>query len=166
MFKRLILVSTAVLCLTVIGDRGTAQSPQADVAHGESMNRSGTRHQHKIMEIPIGQPIPSVKLVVHKDPLRGYNLEVQVSHFRFAPQEVSQAARAGEGHGHLYVNGDKITRLYGSWYYLENLKPGKNEITVSLNSNNHATLAHDGKIIQDTEVVEVPVLEKVKSEEW
>jgi hypothetical protein len=46
--------------------------------------------------------------------------------------------------------------LYGSWYYLENLQPGKNEIAVSLNANSHETLADNGKMIQDPENVEVP----------
>jgi hypothetical protein len=33
-----------------------------------------TDHHHKTMEIPSGQPIPSVDLIVHKDPMKGYNL--------------------------------------------------------------------------------------------
>lgn len=70
-------------------------------------------------------------------------------------ENINKAAKPGEGHAHLQVNGKKITRLYG-WYYLENLQPGKNEITVSLNVNSHKTLAHNGKMIQDTEIVEVP----------
>ena len=159
MGKKILLISTTILCLTVIGKNLSsvqAQNIQADNRHGEGTTHSGTEHQHKTVEIPANQPIPSVNLVVHKDPLRGYNIEVQVSNFKFAPAQVNSAAKTGEGHGHLYINGEKITRLYGSWYYLESLKPGKNEITVSLNSNNHATLAHGGKIIQDTEIVEVP----------
>lgn len=39
---------------------------------------------------------------------------------------------------------------------LENLQPGKNAIAVSLNANTHETLAHNGKMIQDTENVDVP----------
>lgn len=113
----------------------------------------------KMMEIPDAQPIPSVNLIVHPDPMRGYNLEVQVTNFKFAPENVNTAARPGEGHAHLYVNGKKIARLYGNWYYLENLQPGKNKITVSLNANSHEVLARDGKIIQDTEIVQVPAPE-------
>ena len=39
---------------------------------------------------------------------------------------------------------------------LENLQPGKNAIAVSLNANTHETLAHNGKMIQDTQTVDVP----------
>lgn len=35
---------------------------------------------------------------------------------------------------HLSVDGTKITRLYGNWYYLESLPAGRHEITVSLNT--------------------------------
>lgn len=115
-----------------------------------------TDHDHKTMEIPSGQPIPSVDLIVHKEPMKGYNLQTKVSNFRFAPENISRAAKPGEGHAHLYINGKKITRLYGSWYYLENLQPGKNAIAVSLNANTHETLAHNGKMIQDLENIDVP----------
>lgn len=71
-------------------------------------------------------------------------------------ENINKAAKPGEGHAHLQVNGKKITRLYSSWYYLENLQPGKNAIAISLNANSHETLAHNGKMIQDTEIVEVP----------
>ncbi|HEY9597498.1 MAG TPA: hypothetical protein V6D33_07495, partial [Cyanophyceae cyanobacterium] len=61
-----------------------------------------------------------------------------------------------EGHAHLYVNGKKLTRLYGSWYYLSNLTPGSHKITVTLNTNRHENLIHNGQVIGDTETIDVP----------
>lgn len=152
MLKRILLASTTILCATAISniEIGRTQKIITDQGH-----EGGENHHHKTMEIPAGQPVPSVNLTVHKDSLKGYNLQAKVSHFRFAPENVNQAAKPGEGHAHIYVNGKKITRLYGSWYYLE-LPPGKNAIAVSLNANSHETLAHNGKIIEDTEIVQVP----------
>lgn len=158
MFKKLLLVSTTVLCLTVIAENlGIARTNkiQADTRHS-GLPSGGTHYAHKTMEIPASQPIPSVDVTIHKDPMKGYNLEAKVANFRFAPEDVSQAAKPGEGHAHLYINGEKITRLYSSWYYLENLKPGKNKITVSLNANSHQALVHNGKKIEDTETIDVP----------
>ena len=60
---------------------------------------------------------------------------------------------------YLDVN-SKNTRLYEWWYYLENIQPGKNEIVVRLNAHSHETLAHNGKMIQDIEIVEVLTLAK------
>jgi hypothetical protein len=113
-------------------------------------------HHHQKMEIPAGQPVPSVDLIVHKDKKKGWNLEAKVTNFRFAPESINNKSLPGEGHAHLYINGQKITRLYSSWYYLENLKPGENKITVSLNANSHEQLVHNGKMITDTEIIDVP----------
>lgn len=153
MLKRILLASATILCATAVGNMGIAtQKILADAHHENGI----TDHHHKTIDIPAGQLIPSVDLIVHKDPMKGYNLQTKVSNFRFAPENISRAAKPGEGHAHLYINGKKITRLYGSWYYLENLQPGKNAIAVSLNANSHETLAHNGKMIQDTQTVDVP----------
>lgn len=112
-------------------------------------------HEHATIEITEGQPIPTVDLIVHEDPVKGWNLEVKVTNFRFAPENLTQASTPTEGHAHLYINGEKITRLYGNWYYLGELKPGQNEITVNLNANGHESLMYNGQMIEDTEIIEV-----------
>lgn len=86
---------------------------------------------------------------------QGWNLEVQVSNFTFAPSQVNQASIPTEGHAHLYIDGVKITRLYASWYYLESLAPGTHAITVNLNANGHETLMHNGQPIAATASVGV-----------
>lgn len=126
----------------------------ADTKHHQDHHHQD--HHHKTMEILPGQPVPAVDLIVHKDKKKGWNLEVKVSNFRFAPESINGKSQMGEGHGHLYINGQKITRLYSSWYYLENLQPGENKITVSLNANSHEQLVHNGKMIADTEIIDVP----------
>ena len=116
----------------------------------------GGGHHHGTMEIPAGQPIPAISVVVREDSVTGWNLEVQLENFTLTPENVNLANRPGEGHAHIYINGEKITRLYSSWYYLGELPPGRHEITVSLNSNQHDALAHNGQPIQATVIVEVP----------
>lgn len=130
--------------------------------HGGSMMEDnhhdghGGGHHHGTMEIPAGQPIPAVSVAVREDSVKGWNLEVQLENFTLTPENVNLANRPGEGHAHIYINGEKITRLYSNWYYLGELPPGRHEITVSLNSNQHDTLAHNGQPIQSTAIVEVP----------
>lgn len=113
-------------------------------------------HSHGTLEVAAGQPVPTVDLIIHPDAQRGWNLEVQVEHFSFAPTTVNESNTQTEGHAHIYINGEKLTRLYGSWYYLESLPPGQHTITVSLNSNTHNTLTVQGQPIQDSEVIRVP----------
>lgn len=137
----------------------STESLLAHEPHNESPNNmiSGEApHQHKNLEIPVGQAVPTVDLTVHPDAVKGVNLEVKVANFRFAPEKINQESKLTEGHGHLYIDGKKMTRLYGSWYYLADLEPGQRKITVTLNANGHENLVHQGKMIEDTEVVSVP----------
>jgi len=159
MLKRSLLVLAAVSVAILANNAEFTTAHNHDTPSDPHSHTSVDPH-HQMMEIPAGEPIPSVKLVVHPDTMRGYNLEVQTTNFKFAPEDVNKAAKPGEGHAHLYVNGKKITRLYSSWYYLDNLKPGKNEIRVSLNANNHQVLAHNGKMIEATQIVEIPATKK------
>lgn len=124
--------------------------------HGaEGHSTSG--HTHKKVEVPAGQPMPTVNLVVRPDAMSGWNLEVKVTNFAFAPERVNtKSTSVNEGHAHLYVNGKKISRLYGNWYHLATLPPGINQITVTLNTNDHGDLTHRGKPIQATATVQVP----------
>lgn len=165
-----LLVPTTLVCIAVVvsnnGLARTANTTAHDLyAHdvpGARMNggsSEGAKHSHRQLEVPPGRPIPTVGLIVHKDPIKGWNLEVQTSNFRFAPQKVSTTTQTmAEGHAHLHIDGQKITRIYSNWYYLENLNPGPHRITVGLNANGHETLVHNGKPIEDTETIEVAPL--------
>lgn len=76
MLQRLFFASTALICLTVLGNM--------TIARGNTPHSNGTSHHHKTMEIAPGQPVPSVNLVVHTDAKKGWNLEVKVTNFSFA----------------------------------------------------------------------------------
>lgn len=155
--------STALTADPEPADESTTQLASPHHNHGASNhdhdagNQSG--HHHGSIEIPDGQPVPSITLVVHPDSARGWNLEIQTTHFRFAPEQVNQANQPNTGHGHLYINGDingeRNGRVYGPWLHLPQLSPGRNEITVSLNANGHEALTHNGQAIESTVVIEV-----------
>lgn len=108
--------------------------------HGE-MATDG--HAHAAM-----QPIvlasranaPTLAVRAIKDPMSGWNLEVGVTNFRFAPQNASLDHVDGEGHAHVYVNGEKIARLYGNWFHIESMPEGDVTVEVALNSNDHRPL--------------------------
>lgn len=167
MKRNLWLSLTTLFLLTVLGIRlGIAKSLNSAshvlLAHeprneASSEHSSGEgMHQHKIMEISSTQPVPAVDLIVHPDAVKGVNLEVKLSNFKFAPEKVNQDSKPTEGHAHLYVDGEKLTRLYGNWYYLGNLAPGQHKITVTLNANLHEDLVYQGKKIEDSEIISIP----------
>jgi len=79
----------------------------------------------------------SISIEVTKDSMKGYNLFLVTNDFTFTPRAAGQSAVIGQGHAHLYVNGVKVTRLYGNSFYLGNLKNGHNHVKVTLNSDDH-----------------------------
>lgn len=126
---------------------------------GDAMDRDTEpevhAHSHGTYEIPEGEPVPTVDLVVHEDPKGGYNAQILVTNFRFAPENVSTAHVSGEGHAHIYVDGVKINRVYGQWYHLGKLEEGTHEILVNLSGNDHSELLSDGEHIEDAETIVV-----------
>lgn len=97
----------------------------------------------------------SVRLVVTKDPKMGHNVNVRTNRFTWAPWNASTAHVDGQGHAHLYVDGKKITRLYGPWYFLGDLAKGRHVIKVTLNGNDHADYVRTGAPLTATQVVTV-----------
>ena len=123
----------------------------------EMNNSSETHdHHHKTVMIQEGQPVPSVDVIVHQDAMRGWNLEIKLNNFAFTPESVNQANQPNEGHAHLYINGEKITRIYSNWYHLPELPSGSNQVKISLNTNSHESLMYQNQMIEDIEVIEVP----------
>jgi len=112
---------------------------------------------HNPIDVSSWPSKPSLTLTAHKDAMAGWNLHIKPTHFNFAPAQVNSANVVGNGHAHLYINGEKITRLYSNWYYLNNLQPGSHSVTVALNANDHGPLVLDGQHISATiEVIQPP----------
>ncbi|QIE55078.1 hypothetical protein G5B40_06180 [Pikeienuella piscinae] len=95
------------------------------------------------LDISAGPSAPTVALELARDPVSGWNLHLVTGNFRFAPEKAGAAPVAGEGHAHLYVNGRKVSRLYGSWTHIAELPP-RAELRVTLNANDHRPLAVAG----------------------
>lgn len=99
---------------------------------------------------------PQVSIRVERDTIAGWNVFVTVKNFVFTPESVNQANTPNQGHAHLYLNGVKLTRLYGTAYHLADLPPGSHEVSVSLNANDHSDLLYQGAPIMASATVEQP----------
>lgn len=102
-----------------------------------------------------GEAVPEVLLTVTEDADSGYLVRVQVNHFTFTPENAGAEHRSGEGHAHLYVDGEKVARIYDEYFHLAALPPGEHTISVTLNANTHAPLVVDGEPISASVVVNV-----------
>jgi len=130
-------------------------APATDMPHsGGHGNHSG--HRHGMLMIPAGQPVPEITVNLYPDPVAGWNLQVQTDNWEFAPAAVNTTSHFTEGHGHLYINGEKVTRIYSEWYHLPSLPPGEHVLTVGLNANGHEMLMYDGAPIEASVTVTVP----------
>ena len=104
-------------------------------------------------ELAAGVPVPSIAIEVAADAVEGWNLRIRTTDFRIVPENVSTTHVDGEGHMHLYVDGEKLSRIYGEWHHIGALQPGEHEVRVELSSNNHSALAADGSIIDASAVI-------------
>lgn len=119
----------------------------------------GGGHSHMDMpkyEVPDGVPTPQVQVEVLEDAKSGWNVHIGTDDFRWAPENASTTPVMGEGHAHLYVDGEKLARVYGNWYYIGSMAEGDHDVRVTLNANNHSDYAKDGAVIEDSVTVNVP----------
>ncbi|WP_424929473.1 hypothetical protein [Amaricoccus tamworthensis] len=123
---------------------------------GPTGDHHGPTHIHATQEVDPDKP-PEVTLTVTQDALSGWNGRVSTRNFAFAPEMVNQANVPHHGHAHLYVNGQKIARLYGPAFHIADLPKERNIISVSLNANDHSDLVLNGQPIAAEVVVMNPV---------
>ena len=116
----------------------------------------GDHGHHGMLEISEGQPVPQVMIEAYPDPVAGWNLHIMTENWEFAPEQVNTSSIPSEGHAHLYVNGEKVTRIYSEWYYLPSLPPGEHLLTVGLNANGHESLMYNGEVIEASVKVIAP----------
>lgn len=137
--------------------RVTKPAPVADAhAHGPDAHGSDTHADaHAAMSHePLESEIPVfVAIAAEAEDGGGVNVRIGTRRWNWAPQNVNAAHVPGEGHAHIYVNGEKLNRVYGPYYHIPGLSPGDHEIRVTLNANSHNPLTLNGEPIEATATV-------------
>lgn len=99
--------------------------------------------QHPPIMMPEGLPEPGLSLALSPDAMSGFNLTLRTTNYKLIPPHLAsnKPPLKLEGHAHLYINGVKAQRLYGSYTHIPStlLIDGINQITVSLNNHYHQT---------------------------
>jgi hypothetical protein len=141
----------------IIGSIGTSMSNNNN--HIENMNEVGDNHathdhsmDHPTLEVD-SLNAPSISIEVIKDLKSGWMLKLNTPNFIFAPENANLDNLDNQGHAHLYIDGEKITRLYSNYYYIGDLTNGEHEIKVSLNANDHSQLTLNGVNIEDSKII-------------
>lgn len=111
-------------------------------------------HQHKAKKIGANTPIPKIELTAYRDMMDGVNIHVEVANYLLGapdlapkildlaildPTTLDPTKGILAGHAHVFINGIKRQRLYGSDLHIPQawLKKGVNQIAISLNSHQH-----------------------------
>lgn len=131
---------------------GAYFSNRTFTSHQESESSLSLNHtsmDHGMLDISQDSIVPQIIAVeITKDSMSGWNLEVMTENFRFTPENASKNHIPGEGHAHLYLNGEKYARVYGPYFHIPDVGYEIQEIKLSLNANGHETLAIQEKPIE------------------
>ena len=146
--------------LTFHGSPVSTESVTTMPSGGEGMpmnESSGAMDHGSMVHGPIESTVPvKVDIATELDGAGGLHISIENEGWRWAPEGVNGDNSPGAGHAHVYVDGEKVGRIYGSYHYLPSLEPGSHEIRVSLNSNNHSELTWQGNPLEASTTVNVP----------
>ena len=120
--------------------------------HHEASHEHG--HAERVVEVE-GDGAPTLDLSVDQDGSGAWTVRLKTTNFRFSREHADGAHVPGEGHAHLYVDGKKISRVYGNHYELGALDPGAHQITVGLYTNDHAAYAVAGLRVESRKSIRV-----------
>lgn len=109
---------------------------------------------HGAMEIDMGDPPPTISLTVVRTG-QEWAIDIKTDHFEFMPDAVDGEHVPGQGHGHLYVSGTKVGRVFDHSATIGALPKGQHIVRVTLNTNNHVAYMNDGQTVSASAMIEV-----------
>ena len=142
--------------LVLFGASGMASTP----IPAAPASQPDADHSHMPIAVPAGAAKVELSLELSRDALSGFNLTLLLNHYRMGPPPAGATSMHDlmvptvdtetgniEGHAHLYVNGVKIQRVYGTDVHLPAtlFRKGTNQISVSLNNHGHMYWTQEGR---------------------
>jgi len=94
-------------------------------------------------EVPDDALKPEVRIMAQPEG-KDWVIRIEATNFQFNKDAVDKAHQSGSGHGHLYLNGLKLQRVYSDEVRVGALPPGHHIFSVTLNTNDHQTYFVDG----------------------
>lgn len=137
---------------------------------GHPANGGLVEMAHPVEPLAENVLVPSVRFDITEDSMDGYNITMELDDFNMtaplygtADSLTTSAGEMMSGHLHLYINGEKMMRVYGpavhvpaSW-----LKEGINTVTLSVNNHRHGTFTHQDKEVQSTAIIDTRSKDKL-----
>lgn len=99
-------------------------------------------------------PPPAIGMEVTPTSSDGWRVELTTENFTFDEEQDPPVHVPGHGHGHLYIDGLKIRRMYAPVAEFGRLPPGRYTVSVTLNTNTHLPYTDDdGAVRVETEII-------------
>lgn len=121
----------------------TIKARLSDPAKEGAASEVGLFGLGEICAVGEGEPAPEISLSVAPEG-EGWRLQVNAEDFRFSKELAGLYHVPGMGHGHIYVGGVKLGRLYEPQAHIGALPQGLHEVRVTLNTNDHRAYVVDG----------------------
>lgn len=107
-----------------------------------------------ICRVEAGEPAPKISLSAQPDG-DGWQIQITAQEFSFSQDLLDGPHVPGTGHGHLYLNGLKLQRLYAPTAQIGALPSGRHRLRVTLNTNDHrAYLVGDTPVTAEVEIIQ------------
>jgi hypothetical protein len=129
----------------------SAASQEHDHHGGTS---SGEHDSMSHQPLAVDSPV-DLGIEAQVDDSGGVGVHIVAQNWTWAPENVNGPHVPGEGHAHIYVDGEKVNRVYGPNYYLRGLEEGERHISVTLNANSHNELLVAGEKVEASTMVTV-----------
>jgi copper(I)-binding protein len=139
-----------MLPLTLVFERAGEVSARARVAAPQPVGEAGDFRLAGlggVCRVGEGEPAPRVSLSAEPRAGGGWTVRVAAEDFAFRRDLADGLHVPGTGHGHLYVGGAKLGRLYAPEAEIGPLPPGRHVVRVTLNTNDHRAYVVDGEAV-------------------
>lgn len=147
--KDALLAAIIALILGLAGGYAIAEvasNNDSETKNDSSMMES-TSHSHGMFEVS-EEEAPTVDFMVEEDAKSGWNIRIITTNFEFTPEKVNGENVVGEGHAHLYVDGEKVARVYSDYFHYNGNFDGTKTFRVTLNANDHSEYVVNDEVIE------------------
>ena len=118
-----------------------------------SLKEPKEHHHHSDDFVEFVGASPTLDIEVIEDKKSGWNVYVGLVGMLIDPVMGDGNHVDGAGHLHLYLNGEKTARLYGTATHIDSFPNGKVEVMVALYNNLHKPYAVNGETLSATALV-------------
>ena len=129
------------------GEHGGGEHGDGEHGEGEADGHSQA-HGDELLEVDAALPIPGLAIDITETSVPGtFALAVALENFTITPENIDADPIDNEGHLHLYLDGERVTRFTDLEIEVD-VPDGEHLVEVELSANNHSAYSLDGEPIR------------------